>query len=98
MLGMPSGPGALWGLSSLTAVWMQRREKRHIPEMGFGYLKGCGTEEMGGGGRKKESVRALTFSLFVDASEGIPFVVALRAGTQVLEKSEGSLITYLLAV
>ena len=95
---MPSGLGALWGLSSLAAARMQRQEKRRIPRMGFGYLKGCGMEEMGGGGGKKESVRALTFSSFVDASEGVPFVVVLRVGTRVLEKSEGLLVTYLLAV
>jgi len=99
MLGIPSGPGALWGLSSLAAARMRRRqEKRCISGRGFGYSKGCGTEEARGGGGKKNSVSALTFSSLVDASDGAPFVVVLRVGTQALEKSVGSLITYLLGV
>ena len=55
--------------------------------------------EVGGGEEgKKDSARVLALSVLDKAFAHIPSVEVLRIGMQMLEKSEGVLTTYLLAL
>ena len=53
--------------------------------------------EEGGGGGKKESARNLALSVLDMARDGVPPEDDLRAGMRVLDASEKTSVTYLLA-
>jgi len=85
ILGMPSGPGVLYGLRWWTVSLIRRLLKNLMLGRGGGYSKFAGTREFTGGGGKKDEERALTLSALVVAVEGKPFNMVLSVGMQGLE-------------
>ena len=85
ILGILSGPGALYGLNDRMTCRILAREKLRIPLRGGGYVASNGTREKGGGGGKKESARAFALVTLSSAVPGTLFEDVFKVGTQALE-------------
>jgi len=69
-----------------------------MPGRGVGKLGSVRGGNGGGGGGKNDSARALALSVLNEASTRALSMEVLRVGMWALEKSEGVLMTYLLAL
>jgi len=99
MLAMPSGPGALYGLSLLTAAVSWSSVISVHSSTGSGYWYVSGTDDVAGGGGKRVRARRALFSSLVAASVSFPSEDrVLRVGIRDFPPSPPGFVMYLLAI